>query len=31
MDLEDSKLWRKTMVEEMDYLDKIEAWDLVKL
>jgi hypothetical protein len=27
---EDSKLWKKTMVEEMDSLDKIEAWDLVE-
>jgi hypothetical protein len=28
---EDSTLWKKTMVEEMDSLDKNEAWDLVQL
>jgi hypothetical protein len=28
---EDSKLWKKAMVEEMDALDKNEAWDLVEL
>jgi hypothetical protein len=28
---EDSKLWKKTIVEEMDALDKNEAWDLVEL
>jgi hypothetical protein len=27
---EDSKLWKKAMVEEMDALDKNEAWDLVE-
>jgi hypothetical protein len=27
---EDSKLWKKDMVEEMDSLDKNEAWDLVE-
>jgi hypothetical protein len=27
----DSKLWKKAMVEEMDALDKNEAWDLVEL
>jgi hypothetical protein len=31
MDSEDSKLWKKAMVEEMDALDKNEAWDLVEL
>ena len=30
MNLEDSKLWKKAMVEEMDALDKNEAWDLVE-
>ena len=28
---EDSKLWKKAMVEEIDALDKNEAWDLVEL
>ena len=28
---EDSKLWKKAMVQEMDALDKIEAWDIVEL
>jgi hypothetical protein len=28
---EDSKLWKKAMVEEMDSLDKNEAWDIVEL
>ena len=28
---EDSKLWKKAMVEEMDALDKNEAWDIVEL
>src|ERR1700678_4281553 len=28
---EDSKLWKKAMVEEMDALDKDEAWDIVEL
>jgi hypothetical protein len=27
---EDSKLWNKAMVEEMDALDKNEAWDIVE-
>ena len=27
----DSKLWKKAMVEEMDALDKSEAWDIVEL
>jgi hypothetical protein len=27
---EDSKLWKKAMVEEMDVLDKNEAWDIVE-
>jgi hypothetical protein len=27
---EDSKLWKKAMVEEMDALDKNEAWDTVE-
>jgi hypothetical protein len=27
---EDSKLWKKAMVEEMDALDKNEAWDKVE-
>jgi hypothetical protein len=27
---EDSKLWKKAMVEEMDTLDKNEAWDIVE-
>jgi hypothetical protein len=27
----DSKLWKKAMVEEMDALDKNEAWDIVEL
>jgi hypothetical protein len=26
---EDSKLWKKAMVEEMDAFDKNEAWDIV--
>jgi len=30
MNLEDSKLWKKAMVEEIDALDKNEAWDLVE-
>jgi hypothetical protein len=29
VNLEDSKLWKKAMVEEMDDLDKNEAWDIV--
>jgi hypothetical protein len=28
---EDSKLWKEAMVEEMDALDKNEAWDIVDL
>jgi hypothetical protein len=28
---EDSKLWKKAMVEEMGALDKNEAWDIVEL
>jgi hypothetical protein len=28
---EDSKLWKKAMVEEMDSLDKNAAWDIVEL
>jgi hypothetical protein len=28
---EDSKLWNNSMVEEMDALDKNEAWDIVEL
>jgi hypothetical protein len=31
MNSEDSKLWKKTMLEEMDALDKSEAWDLFEL
>jgi hypothetical protein len=31
MNSNDSKLWKKTMVEEMDALDKNEAWDIVEL
>jgi hypothetical protein len=31
MDLEDGKLWKKAMVEEMIALDKNEALDLVEL
>jgi hypothetical protein len=31
MSSEDSKLWKKPMVEEMDSLDKNEAWDIVEL
>jgi hypothetical protein len=31
VNLEDSKLWKKAMVEEMDALDKNEAWDIVEL
>jgi hypothetical protein len=27
---EDSKLWKKVMVEEMDALDKNEAWDIIE-
>jgi hypothetical protein len=28
VNLEDSKLWKKVMVEEMEVLDNNEAWDL---
>jgi hypothetical protein len=28
MNLEDNKLWKKAMVEDMDALDKNGAWDL---
>ena len=31
VNFEDSKLWKKAMVEEMDALDKNEAWDIVEL
>jgi hypothetical protein len=31
MNSKDSKLWKKAMVEEMDALDKNEAWDIVEL
>jgi hypothetical protein len=31
VDLEDGKIWKKTMVEEMESLDKNEACDLVEL
>jgi hypothetical protein len=31
MNSEDSKLWKKAMVEEMDALDKNEAWDVFYL
>jgi hypothetical protein len=30
VNLEDSKFWKKAMVEEMDALDKNEAWDVVE-
>ena len=30
MNLEDSKLWKKAMVEEMDALDNNEAWDIIE-
>jgi hypothetical protein len=30
VNLEDSKLWKKAMVEEMDSLDKNDAWDIVE-
>jgi hypothetical protein len=29
VDLEDGKLWKKAMVEEMTTLDKNESWDLL--
>jgi hypothetical protein len=31
VDLEDDKFWKKAMVEEMEALDKNEAWDLMEL
>jgi hypothetical protein len=31
VDLEDGNLWKRAMDEEMTYLDKNEAWDLVEL
>jgi hypothetical protein len=31
MNSEVSKLWKKAMVEEMDSLDKNDAWDIVEL
>jgi hypothetical protein len=31
MDLEDGNLWKRAMDEEMESLDKNEAWDLVDL
>ena len=31
VDLEDGKLWKETMVDEMASLHKNEAWDLVEL
>ena len=31
VDSEDSDLWKKAMVEEMDALDKNEAWNLFQL
>ena len=31
MNLEDGKLWKEAMVDEMESLDKNEAWDLVEL
>jgi hypothetical protein len=31
VDIEDGKLWKRAMVEEMAALDKNEAWDLVDL
>jgi hypothetical protein len=31
MNSEDSKPWKKAMVEEMDALDKNGAWDIVEL
>ena len=31
MDLEDGKLWKEAMVDEMASLDKNEAWDLLEL
>ena len=31
VDLEDGKLWKKSMDEEMASLDKSKSWDLVEL
>jgi hypothetical protein len=31
VNLEDSKLWKKAMVEEMDALDRNEEWDIFEL
>ena len=31
VDSEDGKLWKEAMVDEMAYLHKNEAWDLVEL
>ena len=31
MDLEDGKLWKEAMVDEITSLHKNEAWDLVEL
>jgi hypothetical protein len=31
VDSEDGNLWKRTIEEEMAYLDKNEAWDLVEL
>jgi hypothetical protein len=31
VDSEDGKLWKKSMVKEMEALDKNESWDLVEL
>jgi hypothetical protein len=31
VDSEDGKIWKNAMVEEMETLDKNEAWDLVEL
>eukprot|EP00253_Pinus_taeda_P003879 PITA_03879 len=31
VDSEDGKLWKEAMVDEMTYLHKIEAWELVEL
>jgi hypothetical protein len=30
VDSKDGKLWKKSMVEEMEALEKNEAWDLVE-
>jgi hypothetical protein len=31
VDLEDGKLWKNSMVKEMETFDKNEVWDLVEL